>query len=63
MKTLKHSKHALHTIKNENIPGVNWCDICDVKVQLYNHVIGKEHEYGKKHQNNLKNIKYVIIDE
>ena len=60
MKTLKHS---VFSNIEQIIPGVNWCDICDVKVQLYNHVIGKEHESGKKHQNNLKNIKYIIIDE
>ena len=63
MKTMKQSKHALHTIDNGNISGVNWCDICEVRVQLYNHVIGKEHECGKKHQSNLKNIKYVVIEE
>ena len=46
MKTLKHSKHSsihsLHTDLNPKIPGVNWCDICDVRVQMDNHVIGKE---------------------
>lgn len=62
MKTLKYSVYS--NIENEIIPGVNWCDICDVRVQLYNHVIAKEHETGKKHQNNLKNIKFItLVDE
>ena len=60
MKTIKQS---IRTNLEKNIPGVNWCDICDVRVQLDNHVISREHESGKKHQQNLKHIKYVELEE
>lgn len=54
--------------KNKNpspkiIPGENWCGVCGVHVQLTSSVIGKEHENGKRHQKNLKEIKFVELCE
>ena len=43
------------------ISNVNWCSVCDVIVQLDNKYIKLEHTRGKRHQKNLKQIKYIEI--
>jgi uncharacterized protein (DUF4415 family) len=64
MKTLRQYKSFHHSPNNKEkyIPDVNWCEVCDVCVQLDNDVIRHEHENGKKHQQNICEIKYVDIE-
>lgn len=63
MKTLNQYKQN-HLCKTEKyLPNVNWCEICDVFVQLDNDIIRNEHEKGKKHQQNAKQIKFIDIYE
>lgn len=63
MKTLKQYKQIHFCSTEKYIPDVNWCEICDVCVQLDNDIIRNEHEKGKKHQQNIKDIKFIDIYE
>ena len=63
MKTSKQHIHPNQRHFVKNVSGANWCAICEVNVQLDNDLIANEHENGKRHQQNLKEIKYVDLFE
>ena len=61
---MKASKQFIHSNQCplvKIVPGVNWCTICEVSVQLENDLIAKEHENGKRHQQNLKETKFIDL--